>query len=229
MPPSKFQRIFLLISSWASIIFGYMVVAESNILTVPSIDKIADSVNSESFLRELVALKAAENVEYKSRLLISDANNKCSSLQTQSECIASGIYSVKDHSSFCEYTGKLWFLRASGTKFRESMIVKDVDMQTHHATIECNSDYFSGKKWVECSKVVVNVDFGPSYNPGAIGNNNNREGLIKLNIKSDLLVRIPVPGVTGKVNKMISSTFKDALTSFFKSHHGVGPEQLAFV
>lgn len=167
---------------------------------------LALSMNGESFLHELLILKDATNIKY----AISHQNKSSkllNCLPSNSECSAS-----------CEYSGNLWFL-PKGIAFRETMVVKGISKDENRAILECSSDYHNGKKWIQCARTTCEIE-----------SSDETEGKkLRMVIKSDLLVRLPIPGIGNQVAKMISSTFQNAAVAFFQSQHGMNAEAIALL
>lgn len=184
---------------------------------------IARSLNDEKFLKELVSLKAAKDMEYRT---IHNYEQKVNEVECENQPSPSTCFST-----VCEYTaGNVWFLPQTGVKFREKMAIKQVSTENHQAIVECEADFFNGKKWVNCAKTTceinskslpkeyLNVNFQHGHQKlGDDFSDNPFE--VQLDVKTNLMIRLPV--IAGKVSKMINSTFQDAVSSYVRNHHGI--------
>ena len=110
-------------------------------------------------------------------------------------------------STTTEYTGNLWFMRNKGIRFRETVRVSDISRDGKTATVECITKYRTKGRWHDCSKVTCTLS---AANRG-----------INMVTDSEVLVRLPLPGLAGKaVRSKISLAFESAAQAFF----GVGEE-----
>lgn len=128
-----------------------------------------------------------------------------------------------------EYTGRLWFLPDStgGIKFRETIKVVSLAADGKSSTIECNTQYHNGKRWVDCSRIVcrfLSVSLlhdkdqdDRSSLQSQKRNNVQDDEQVEMSLDSELLVWLPLPGPASRaVQKKISSVFKTVATDFFE-------------
>jgi len=195
---------------------------------------IAYSLNDEKFLKELVSLKEAKDMEYRT---IENYNQEVNEVLCENHPSPSTCFST-----VCEYTaGNIWFLPRAGVKFREKMAIKQVSTENHQATVECEADFFDGKKWINCAKTTckinsrtipldkkecVDVIFQHHHQKLSDGFCDNPFEL-QLDVKTNLMIRLPL--IAGRVSKMINSTFQDAVASFVRNHHGIPPNAFKVV
>lgn len=113
-----------------------------------------------------------------------------------------GVASKLSETTTTEYTGNLWFMRNKGIRFRETVGVSDVSSDGKYATVEVHTKYRTGGKWHDCSRVTCKlsaVDRG-----------------INMVTDSELLVKVPFPGLAGKkVRSKITGAFETAAKAFF--------------
>ena len=113
-----------------------------------------------------------------------------------------GVASKLSETTTTEYTGNLWFMRNKGIRFRETVSVSDVSGDGKYATVEVGTKYRTGGKWHDCSKVTCKlsaVDRG-----------------INMVTDSELLVKVPLPGLAGKAARSkITAAFESAAEAFF--------------
>jgi len=122
------------------------------------------------------------------------------------------VYSddIENDSHSCEYTGTLWFGKQKGIRFRETMrILKNDD--ENKATVECFTRYHNGKSWVDCARVLCSLN-----RLQGIRNDDVNGALLQVEVGSELLMDLWVPGVAGAACKKISRTFEDAASAFFQ-------------
>lgn len=204
-----------------------------------SADLAARAMNTVDFLRELVNLKCTSDETYYCHLMQHEHNTKSETelhLTNPKTTLSLGIdppwnrppeslpstgavqeaksdsgqengsatvINPLSYSTTCEYTGNLWFLpRNSGIRFRET--VRVCHLSPRSSRVQCDTQYCKNGRWVECCSVVCN--FSSDLNPPST------EGIaLGMIIRSTLLVRIPLPGVAGRVvQKKIASSFKSA-------------------
>lgn len=124
------------------------------------------------------------------------------------------VYSSADNneSHSCEYTGTLWFGSQKGIRFRETMRIleayEDNDNSSgdaDRATVECLTRYHNGKSWKDCARVLCSL------------NRLQGSDALQVEVGSELLMDLWVPGVAGAACKKISRTFEDAAGMFFQS------------
>merc|ERR1712232_528023 len=128
------------------------------------------------------------------------------------------------------YTGTLWFLAKSGIKFRETMVIKNISSDEHKAVVECNADYYNGKKWIRCATTTCSIRSQESevVKLTSFGHTGPRNSFdFELDIKTKILMRLP--GISGQIAKKINSTFQDAVATFISNHHGILSKSLTFV
>lgn len=186
---------------------------------------IASSMNGLTFLQELVALKAATNTEYKMSRPLQQQNRQRKKINGHSfrilDCLSSSdtSNSMRAHMvASCEYSGDLWFL-PRGVKFRETVLVKGISDDEKRAIVECSSDYHNGKRWVRCVKTTCEID---TTTIATIDNDeSDTVGQLRMAVSSNVKVRLPVPGINGKIERMINSTFQNALVAFVRNYHGI--------
>lgn len=167
----------------------------SNSITIPDAKNIALAVNSKEFLQELVRLKdTVDEVYYQEHGKIGLESQILKPLNNP--LLLSTVSTV-------EYTGKLWFLKQSRVKFQEKLKIVEVSHCGRSVTIECVTKYKTAKssEWIDCAIVSCNIVDDKS------------EGF-QLNVRSDLLIKIPLLGLGGSIRKKISGTFENAVNSF---------------
>lgn len=167
----------------------------SDSITSPNAKNVALAMNSKEFLQELVRLKDTCNevyyqendkIEVENQIL--DPHNNPFLLTTVSAV---------------EYSGKLWFLRQSRVKFQEKLKIAKISHCGRSFTLECVTKYKTAKssEWIDCAIVSCNIVDDKS------------EG-VQLNVRSDLLIKIPLLGLGGSIRNVISGTFETAVNSF---------------
>lgn len=137
---------------------------------------------------------------------------KCSTPQIKSTWILSNP--CPKHETVAEYVGQLWFLNKGGIKFRETIKVVAISSDGRSSTVECNTEYHNGEKWISCSKIICEFRThrydeieGISKNDGSVG--------VKMHLTCELLVWLPLPSAAKKgVRNKISSVFKNVALEF---------------
>lgn len=189
-----------------------------------TLQQLAHSLKSESFLKELCKRKNTSRVIFYSitnnrefscgndyALLVSATTTP--SIRQHPQCLSDTVSSTatkyRRNRSFvggnsapfaCEYDGKLWFKSAhnkAGIKFRET-----VHYWKHHhpCTVLCTTEYYNGQKWVPCAVVTCHL----------------REETtgVAIHTSSEILVPFMPKLIQAAVNKKIASTFDAAVKSF---------------
>lgn len=153
----------------------------------------AQSINSVSFLKELISLKDTIDENF------FEEQVDASPTSTDHTCITSIV----------EYTGRLWFLRKTPIRFQEHIIFSGSSKCGRESSIQCISKYKTNSKspWIDCSR--VNCSFREVE---------DGEGSIKLalDVTSDVLIKIPLFGMRKKIASHISNTFEKAAHSFLE-------------
>jgi len=121
--------------------------------------------------------------------------------------------SIPDRESYstCEYTGKLWFLTNTGVRFKETVRIRDLSKCGSYSSVECVTQYKAGKEWVDCSKVTCSFSMPDQ-------STRNRDGVF-MDVVTDLLVTIPLPGVKSFMRTKINDTYTHAAKAFFDQKH----------
>lgn len=172
----------------------------------------AELMNSVEFLEELVKDKDTIDEKYYGLYdpdqILSDENSRESeNISYGNGSIALSINSNKEEISkpisVVEYTGILWFLSKRKVQFQESVRITNLS-KCGKSTIECITRYKKKDNWVDCSRVLCSFQ-----------EKDNNQGL-QMEIGSEILVRLPLLGVGGALNKKISVTFENATNSFFR-------------
>jgi len=122
------------------------------------------------------------------------------------------VYSddIENDSHSCEYTGTLWFGSQKGIRFRETMRILENDDE-NKATVECFTRYHNGKSWVDCARVLCSLN-----QIQGVSDVDDNGALLQVEVGSELLMDLWVPGVAGAACKKISRTFEDAASAFFQ-------------
>eukprot|EP00956_Cyclotella_meneghiniana_P020573 scaffold36478_cov69-Cyclotella_meneghiniana.AAC.14 len=119
----------------------------------------------------------------------------------------------RKHETVAEYTGQLWFLNKHGIQFREIINVVSVSPDGNLATVECNTEYYNGRKWISCSKVIC--EFSSHLGEGD-NSHQEREWGIKILLDCELLVWLPLPrAAERKVREKIRSIFESVVIDFY--------------
>ncbi len=151
--------------------------------------------------------------------------------------IASGGAKSKSKDSSCpkyetvsEYVGRLWFLpdNKGGIKFRETVKVTSLSADGNSSTVECNTQYHNGSKWVDCSKIICRFLSIPSIRGGGDESSNSggkfsqmggedKNTKVSMTLDCELLVWLPLPrAATKAVKKKISAVFENVAINFFE-------------
>jgi len=141
----------------------------------------------------------------------------------------------------CEYTGKLWFMRKRGIRFRETVRICTDDRGSSSSTtsssssVECLTKYKHKNEWVDCSKVICTFAIPPSPSLTEEGDTilptRTRKikkkaiatttagggGTIVMKVDSEILLRAPLFGVNGAVKEKITKTFGSAAEAFYEN------------
>jgi len=162
-------------------------------------ENAAKSMNSMSFLEQLVKLKDTCNEDY-----------------YQENGNEEGTHTETTH--IVEYTGQLWFLRKTPLRFQEAITISDISPCGKFSSIECITKYKTGPtaSWSDCSRVSCSF----RHETGGDGENNKFD----MSVSSELLVRLPLFGIGKAVRKHISNTFENAANVFFEGITGEGDE-----
>ena len=119
------------------------------------------------------------------------------------------------HETVTEYTGVLWFLptRNRGVRFRETLRVLSISDDGASSTVECQTEYHDGSAWRVCSRVVCVL-----RSAGEGEGEDMAARTVLLDVRSELLVRLPMPRIaTDAVGRRISSTFEAAAVEFISN------------
>lgn len=159
------------------------------------------SLNSVNFLSILSKHKGAIDVEYKrGGVLVRDSSyNDNFDLPTS-----------------VEYTGKIF---SRSLRFRETIRLINSSQsisgrKDRSRSILCHSEYFDGKHWVDCSRVVCNII--PVSRKGNTCLHAQKDHAQQIDVKSEILLKW-LPVGKRKVQKMLNSKFRSAANEFFGS------------
>ena len=119
----------------------------------------------------------------------------------------------QNYETVAEYTGQLWFLNKHGIQFREIINVVSVSPDGKSATIECHTEYYNGRIWISCSKIIC--EFTSHLREGGNSQQETECG-VKMLLDCELLVWLPLPrAAERKVREKISSIFESVVIDFF--------------
>ncbi|EJK76045.1 hypothetical protein THAOC_02214 [Thalassiosira oceanica] len=119
------------------------------------------------------------------------------------------------HETVTEYTGVLWFLptRNRGVRFREILRVLSISDDGSSSTVECQTQYHDGSAWRVCSRVVCVL-----RSAGKGEEEDVAAGTVQMDVRSELLVRLPMPRIArDAVGRRISSTFEAVAMEFISN------------
>lgn len=185
------------------------------------------ALNSEHFLRDLVALKDTENATYRTTTTTtrpSIAGTGPRKVNALSEDDANDDVVVTS----CEYTGKLWFLRKAGLRFRETVTVVAATGEGDDGVAivaRCDSELRKNGKWIKCSSTTCTVGNDPTRDDAK---ENEDGGAFAFVVKSELSVKLPLRGVSSAVVKKINVTFQKAIKMFLEKQYNVMRDRVRF-
>uniref|UniRef100_A0A7S0CLV4 Uncharacterized protein n=1 Tax=Proboscia inermis TaxID=420281 RepID=A0A7S0CLV4_9STRA len=160
----------------------------------------AASLNSVSFLSILSKHKGAIDIEYKRGGVL--------------------VHGTSDSDNFnlptsVEYTGKIF---SRSLRFRETVQVITNTSGTSDDTgvpssVLCHSEFFNGKRWIDCSRVIctIVVDSISTINHLGFQERNYDLGI---GVESEVLLNC-LPVGKRSVQKLLNSKFRSAATEFF--------------
>mmetsp|Transcript_15774 Transcript_15774/g.24510 ORF Transcript_15774/g.24510 Transcript_15774/m.24510 type:complete len:297 (+) Transcript_15774:121-1011(+) len=127
------------------------------------------------------------------------------------------------HETVAEYLGKLWFLpKNKGTiKFRETIRILSLGLDGETSTVECHTQYYNGREWVDCSKVICHFSSllatnSVEYDAAAGSSLLLLQQQVKMTLDCELLVWLPLPSVASKaIRTKIGSIFEEIVAEFF--------------
>ena len=129
------------------------------------------------------------------------------------------------HETVTEYNArKIWFLPslAEGVRFRETIRVLSISADGQSSTVECKTQFRTGSRWVDCSRVVCKFssDRLDGSNENIRGERQHQNKVqqknVKMSLESEVLVWLPLPkAATMAVGKKILSVFESAALDFF--------------
>merc|ERR1712238_614172 len=95
------------------------------------------------------------------------------------------------------------------------------DTKENSVIVHCMTEVLVGKKWKKYTHITCCIDSSEEYDCE----------IIKFDIKSNLIIRFPIPGLSMSVfrNKHIDSIFKSAVVSFLGKHHGIEMNRISFI
>lgn len=111
----------------------------------------------------------------------------------------------------CEYTGKVWFVKLSGIRFREVVQVLDVkhddDDSRSSVTLQCTSSFDRKGKgnFVPCARVMCKI--------GAVMAQNGDVDVRIMECSGELLNMKLLPGKK-QIVSVITSIFRDAMDTY---------------
>lgn len=122
------------------------------------------------------------------------------------------------HETVAEYIGQLWFLNKSGIRFRETMKVVAISPDGKSSTVECNTEYHNGSKWISCSKIICEFTSHSNDRDAEVRQNSDDLG-VKMKLDCELLVWLPLPNAAKNgVKNKISSVFESVALDFFNTN-----------
>ena len=90
---------------------------------------------------------------------------------------------------------------------------------TTTSTVECHTQYYNGKEWIDCSKVICHFT-SSSSSLLRQQRQQQQQQIVKMTVDTKLLVRLPLPSVASNaVRKKIGSVFKEIVTEFFLDNY----------
>ena len=221
-----------------AIIFGD-VHDSKTILGELSPESAAKSMNSVAFLKELVKLKNTKDVMFYTDNIARNSIGSATTIFSEEQVYdkvhpiaapsrsfikeamfikfirpkPSNHHDLENTMSFrttCEYTGILWFLSKTGIRFRETVRILNICNTRKSSSVECITQYKSGSNWIECSKVICTFT-----RPRSSGRSKVKR--IEMRVATELLARIPLPGLAGKaIKNNINFAFQKAAIEFFR-------------
>jgi hypothetical protein len=119
------------------------------------------------------------------------------------------------HETVAEYIGQLWFINKSGIRFRETIKIVAISSDGRSSTVECNTEYHNGSKWISCSKIICELT-SHAHDEDRRLQQKNEAPRVKMTLDCELLVWLPLPHASMQgVRNKISSVFESAALEFF--------------
>ena len=197
-----------------------------------TLQQLAHSLKSESFLKELCKRKNTSRVTFysladnrdcscakDSALLVSATttpsirqNSPFGTAHALLDSVSSTATKYRRNRSFlgdnsapfaCEYDGKLWFKSAHSKAGIKFRETVHYLKHRHPCTLLCTTDYFNGQKWVPCAVVTCHL-------------REETTGLA-IHTSSEILVPFMPRLIQIAINKKIASTFDAAVKSFISN------------
>ncbi|KAL7452092.1 hypothetical protein ACHAWC_006513 [Mediolabrus comicus] len=134
---------------------------------------------------------------------------------------------ISSHETVAEYTGRLWFLpRSRGTiKFKETIRVLETSVDGSTSIVECNTQYYNGDEWIDCSRVICHFSSflekvgGITRSDGSCNEDDDivsMERKVKMTLDCKLLIWLPLPPAARRaVVKKIIAVFESVAVTFF--------------
>lgn len=122
------------------------------------------------------------------------------------------------HETVAEYVGQLWFLNKNGIRFRETIKIVAISSDGRSSTVECNTEYHNGSKWIRCSRIICELT--SHAHDGDRSLQHHKEALrVEMTLDCELFVWLPLPHAAkqGVMNK-ISSVFESVALEFFDAN-----------